>query len=79
MQYCEERGRLQQLEHLKKKAAMLGLQIVEAARMRETSREFLESGRRELGAKGRAENAALELDVTPTIPRLICRRMGKEG
>jgi hypothetical protein len=30
MQYYEERSRRQQLEHLKKKAAMLGLQIVEA-------------------------------------------------
>jgi len=30
MQYYEERNRLQQLEHLKKKAAKLGLQIVEA-------------------------------------------------
>jgi hypothetical protein len=30
MQYYEERNRLQQLEHLRKKAATLGLQIVEA-------------------------------------------------
>ncbi len=30
MQYHEERNRLQQLQQLKKKAAKLGLQIVEA-------------------------------------------------
>ena len=30
MQYYEERNRLQQLEQLKKKAAKLGLQILEA-------------------------------------------------
>ena len=30
MQYYEERSRLQQLEQLKKKAAKLGLQLIEA-------------------------------------------------
>ena len=30
MEYYEERSRRQQLEHLKEKAAVLGLQIVEA-------------------------------------------------
>jgi transposase len=30
MQYYEERHRVQQLEHLKKQAAKLGLQLVEA-------------------------------------------------